>query len=66
MPTPNTERKQALIDLNQSKLKTLNQFMTEIKVKVTKIGEGAFGEVFMAVRQNKKTIIKVSFFSVIK
>ena len=61
MPISYIERKQALVDLNQSKLKTLNQFMNEIKVKVTKIGEGAFGEVFMAIRQNKKTIIKVSF-----
>ena len=53
------ERKQALVELKQPKIKTLSQFLTPLKSTITKVGEGAFGEVFMAVRGNQRTIIKV-------
>ena len=53
------ERKQALVELKQPKIKTLSQFLTPLKSTITKVGEGAFGEVFMAVRANQRTIIKV-------
>ena len=60
------ERKQALVELKQSKIKTLSQFLTPLKSTITKVGEGAFGEVFMAIRGDQRTIIKVFFCFLIK
>ena len=63
------ERKQALADLGQSQTTTLSKFITSLKLKIEKIGEGAFGEVFMGIKSKTKTIIKVfsnkPFFSLI-
>ena len=53
------ERKAALVELNQAKVITLNQFLTKLKTQITKVGEGAFGEVYMGAKSDETTIIKV-------